>query len=365
MGAIACLCQRAALVEVNKRYECNRCFVNCGPGLQCVLHRERFMFERYTEKARRTIFFGRYEASQFGSPYIESEHLLLGLLREDKSLANTFLSSHGTVESVRKQVEARAVIREKLSTSVDLPLSNECKRILAYATEEADKFTHKFVGTGHLFLGVLREYDCFAAKLLRERGVALEMARERIGSNPPEQPGHSPKSPGLPAGYTSPRLLYHWAAETLILELRTTSRFFLPTRLFVRRKGTEAYEQIGNPAEDISYESPVICESHPVVVFNSLKRGKGGADWDGIYSYHLDSKELKLCISPQTVRLSETHGRLWIAELISLSEDAQTLCVSIGVEKSVSGGIMHYYLAKVELRDQEVSLLSRLLDTRF
>jgi ATP-dependent Clp protease ATP-binding subunit ClpC len=81
------------------------------------------MFERYTEKARRTIFFGRCEASQFGSPYIESEHLLLGLLREDKGLADTFLSSHGAVESVRKQVEERTVIREKVSTSVDLPLS--------------------------------------------------------------------------------------------------------------------------------------------------------------------------------------------------------------------------------------------------
>ena len=51
------------------------------------------MFERYTEKARRVIFFARYEASQFGSPYIETEHLLLGLLREDKALANRFLRS--------------------------------------------------------------------------------------------------------------------------------------------------------------------------------------------------------------------------------------------------------------------------------
>ena len=48
------------------------------------------MFERYTEKARRVIFFARYEASQFGSPYIETEHLLLGLLREDKALTNRF-----------------------------------------------------------------------------------------------------------------------------------------------------------------------------------------------------------------------------------------------------------------------------------
>jgi ATP-dependent Clp protease ATP-binding subunit ClpC len=63
------------------------------------------MFERYTEKARRIIFFGRYEASQFGSPYIETEHLLLGLLREDKALANRFLRSHAAVESIRKQIE--------------------------------------------------------------------------------------------------------------------------------------------------------------------------------------------------------------------------------------------------------------------
>jgi hypothetical protein len=324
------------------------------------------MFERYTEKARRTIFFGRYEASQFGSPYIESEHLLLGLLREDKSLVNRFLKSHAAVESIRKQVGEQTVIREKVSTSVDLPLSNECKRILAYAMEEADNLSHKVIGTGHLFLGVLRENDCFAAKLLRERGVALGMARLQIGSSPPEQPGHSPKSPGLLAGYTSHRLLYNWRAETLILELRASSRIVLPTRLFVRRKGAEAYEQVGSPAEDVSYESPVTCGSHPVVVFNSLKRGKVGADWDGTYSYHLDSKELKLCISPQTLRLSEAHGRLWIAELISLSEDALTLLVNIGVERVVSGGgVMHYYLAKVELRDQQVSLLARLLDTRF
>ncbi len=55
------------------------------------------MFERYTEKARRVIFFARYEASQFGSPNIESEHMLMGLLREDKGLTNRFLRSHASV----------------------------------------------------------------------------------------------------------------------------------------------------------------------------------------------------------------------------------------------------------------------------
>src|ERR1039457_3383331 len=72
--------------------------------------RENIMFERYTEKARRVIFFARYEASQFGSPYIETEHLLLGLLREDKALTNRFLRSHASVESIRKQIEAHTTI---------------------------------------------------------------------------------------------------------------------------------------------------------------------------------------------------------------------------------------------------------------
>src|SRR5437764_7126362 len=82
------------------------------------------MFERYTETARRTIFFARYEASQFGSPFIETEHLLLGLLREDKALANRFLRSHAAVESIRKQIEGHTAPAQKASTSVDLPLSH-------------------------------------------------------------------------------------------------------------------------------------------------------------------------------------------------------------------------------------------------
>ena len=96
------------------------------------------MFERYTEKARRTIFFARYEASQFGSPFIEAEYLLLGLLRENKTLVNRFLHSHAAVESIRKQIEAHATPREKVSTSVDLPLSQECKRVLTYGAEESE-----------------------------------------------------------------------------------------------------------------------------------------------------------------------------------------------------------------------------------
>src|ERR1041384_8233834 len=103
------------------------------------------MFERYTEKARRVIFFSRYEASQFGSPYIETEHLLLGLLREDATIAQRFLRSACSTQSIRGNIERNALIREKISTSVDLPLSNESKRVLAYSAEEAERLGHRHI----------------------------------------------------------------------------------------------------------------------------------------------------------------------------------------------------------------------------
>src|SRR5579864_5267208 len=107
------------------------------------------MFERYTEKARRVIFFARYEASQFGSPYIETEHILLGLLRENRALVARVLPSIN-YNSARDQIGANSPIAQKTSVSVDLPVSNESKRVLAYAAEEAERLGHRHIGSEHL-----------------------------------------------------------------------------------------------------------------------------------------------------------------------------------------------------------------------
>jgi ATP-dependent Clp protease ATP-binding subunit ClpC len=140
------------------------------------------MFEKYTEKARRVIFFARYEASQFGSPYIETEHLLLGLIREDKSLTNRFFpKANATIDSIRKDIEGRTLIRDKVSTSVDLPFSDESKRALNAAAEESERLSHKHIGTEHILLGLLREEKSVAAEILRERGLRLGMVREELG----------------------------------------------------------------------------------------------------------------------------------------------------------------------------------------
>jgi ATP-dependent Clp protease ATP-binding subunit ClpC len=136
------------------------------------------MFERYTEKARRVIFFARYEASQFGSPYIETEHMLLGVLREDRGFTLRFVHGQSGVEAIRAHIDSATTKGKKVSTSVDLPLSNECKRVLAYAAEEAERLAHKYIETQHLALGLLREEKCFAAQLLKEHGVQLSALRK-------------------------------------------------------------------------------------------------------------------------------------------------------------------------------------------
>ena len=150
------------------------------------------MFELYTEKARRVIFFARHGAMEFGSPFIETEHLLMGLLREAKATVNRYLSSEASQDSIRAQIELNTTQREKVSTSVDLPLSNECKRVLAYAAEEAHRLAHKFIGTEHLLLGLLREEKSFAARMLRERGADLDKIRLEIAALPTQPQPEAP-----------------------------------------------------------------------------------------------------------------------------------------------------------------------------
>ncbi len=139
------------------------------------------MFERYTEKARRVIFFARYEASQFGSPYIETEHLLLGLIREDKNLTTRFFPRASiTVQDIRKKIEGRTQVRPRVSTSVDLPFSEESKRVLNCASEESERYSHKHIGVEHMLLALLQQEKSVAAEILKEHGLRPGMIREEL-----------------------------------------------------------------------------------------------------------------------------------------------------------------------------------------
>jgi ATP-dependent Clp protease ATP-binding subunit ClpA len=145
------------------------------------------MFERYTEAARRVIFFGRYEAAKCGSPYIETEHLLLGLLHQDHKLALRLLQSEQAIAALKEQVRSPETAAP-ISTSVDLPLSHESKRVLAYGAEEAERMGHRHIDTEHLLLGFLREEGSRAALALRGAGLELALIREQMAKQPQDTP---------------------------------------------------------------------------------------------------------------------------------------------------------------------------------
>src|SRR6266496_120163 len=118
---------------------------------------------------------------QFRSNSIETEHLLLGLIREGKGLTSRIFSkSHLSMEAIRKEIEGRALYRDKVSTSVDIPLSPESKRVLGYAAEEAERLIHNYIGTEHVLLGLMREEKSVAAGILGEKGMRLAAVREDI-----------------------------------------------------------------------------------------------------------------------------------------------------------------------------------------
>jgi ATP-dependent Clp protease ATP-binding subunit ClpC len=158
------------------------------------------MFERFTETAKRTLFFARHETTELGGMAIEAEHMLLGLLRADKGpTPHLFAIANLSYSDARARIRSHWGVRPQVPTSVELPFSDQTERIVMYAIEEADRLGHKYIGTGHLLLGVLRQDSSFAAAMLRSHGMTIEDLREQIVKPPtvsepePEAPaeGHS------------------------------------------------------------------------------------------------------------------------------------------------------------------------------
>ncbi len=145
------------------------------------------MFEKYTEKARMAIFHARDEASKFGAPRIESEQLLLGLMAADKSIFGRYLGGRTSATEIREAIVQATEVGPPTSTTIDLPLSNECIRILEFGAAESTSLGHQLLNTEDLLLGILREKDSFAARLLVDRGLNLEQAR-RIAKGDHPQP---------------------------------------------------------------------------------------------------------------------------------------------------------------------------------
>ncbi len=139
------------------------------------------MFEKYNEKARRALFFARYEASKLGSRVIESEHILLGILREGEETVNEILRRFQVKpEDIRREIEGERVFVERISSTAELPLSEESKKILAYASHEAESMLHATVGSEHLLIGILRVEGSMAMRILTQHGFDVYTVREEV-----------------------------------------------------------------------------------------------------------------------------------------------------------------------------------------
>jgi len=139
------------------------------------------MFKRFTERARRVIILAREEAERHHHEYLGTEHILLGMLKDGGGIAITVLQKAGlSIDQIRLEVE-RHLPRNANSLIVgEIPFTPKAKKVLEYAVEEARLMGHNYIGTEHLLLGLLKEKEGIAAKVLNTLGIRLVETREKI-----------------------------------------------------------------------------------------------------------------------------------------------------------------------------------------
>jgi ATP-dependent Clp protease ATP-binding subunit ClpC len=174
------------------------------------------MFEKYTQEARRAVFFARHEATSAGHNQISPEHLLLGMLHDEGTRLEQLFQLRQHEPKVRKTIYEFNPQREPFPSNQDLPLTNQCKQVLSFAAEESDVLRDKCIDSEHLLLGILRLPDLAATQCLNELGLNLEQAREKVRSNPvPERI----RAETMSATYAAPKesRLNFWGLAFLLL----------------------------------------------------------------------------------------------------------------------------------------------------
>ncbi len=138
------------------------------------------MFERFTDKARRAVVLAQEEARTLDHNYIGTEHLLLGLLREEDGVAARALGSLGvSLEAVRRDVEA-IIGRGEAVPKGHIPFTPRAKKVLELALREALQLGHNYIGTEHILLGLVREGEGVAAQVLQKLGADLNRVRQTV-----------------------------------------------------------------------------------------------------------------------------------------------------------------------------------------
>ncbi len=138
------------------------------------------LFDKYTDRAKRVLMFAQDESRRLNHDYIGTEHLLLGLVREEKGTAAKILSSMGVdLTKARDAVESIAK-RGKHSVLGDISLTQRGKKVIEHAAEESRLMGHKYNGTEHLLLGLVRDSKSTGAKVLTDMGVSQAKVRSSV-----------------------------------------------------------------------------------------------------------------------------------------------------------------------------------------
>jgi hypothetical protein len=156
-----------------------------------VLRRFNSMFERFTERARKVVVLAQDEAGRLHHNYIGTEHILLGLVSEGEGVAAQALSSLGvTMEAVRAQVES--IVGYGVGTGGQIPFTPRSKKVLELGLREAVQLGHNYIGTEHLLLGLVREGEGVAARVLSNLDIDPDRVRRevlrRLGEEPEADP---------------------------------------------------------------------------------------------------------------------------------------------------------------------------------
>jgi ATP-dependent Clp protease ATP-binding subunit ClpC len=139
------------------------------------------MIARYTDRARKVMMLANQEAQRLNHHHIGTEHILLGLLKEGSGVAANVLKNLDIdLRKIRLEIEKLVQSGSDTVTMDKLPQTPRAKKAIDYATEEARNFNHKYVGTEHLLLGLLREQLGVAAQVLVNLGLKLDDLRDEV-----------------------------------------------------------------------------------------------------------------------------------------------------------------------------------------
>ena len=160
------------------------------------------MFDRFTDRARKVMNLGRQEAQRLNHDYIGTEHILLGLVQEGSGVAaNVLRNLDIDLKKIRLELEKFVKSGSPTMTVGQLPFTPRAKRVLELSAEEANNLNHNYIGTEHLLLGLLREQEGYAARVLLSLGVKLEDVREEVMEILGADPSTSiPADKAAPAG---------------------------------------------------------------------------------------------------------------------------------------------------------------------